>query len=245
GDLSGHLEWEPERVEEPERGVPIDPRVASALRAFDGRGELLEPVLERSLELRLLVAEDLGDTVGGSRELGGVVLLELDGLGAVGLADVLLEDEIPDLDPSSAVLRRRAVVLAHTGLRTAIDEHLAAGTAQPGRSRRPEVRLVALLEVSQAVDLLRRKEPQLLRPDVERLVVRLVDRRDELRRIEAEPVDEELPAPADRIFLPVIADAEVAEHLPEGLMPAVVADLVDIRRAEDLLDGDDPFGRRL
>ena len=28
-------------------------------------------------------------------------------------------------------------------------------------------------------------------------------------------------------------------------MPAVVADLVDIRRAEDLLDGDDPFGRRL
>ena len=99
-------------------------------------------------------------------DAGVDVLLWERGQGAVGLAVVLLEDEIPDLDPSSAVLRRRAVVLAHTGLRTAIDEHLAAGSAQPGRSRRPEVRLVALLEVSQAVDLLRRKEPQLLRPDV-------------------------------------------------------------------------------
>src|SRR2546428_7855457 len=50
--------------------------------------------------------------------------------GAVGLAVVLLEDEVPDLDPAAAVLRRRAVVLADPSLRPAVDAHLAARSAQ-------------------------------------------------------------------------------------------------------------------
>src|SRR6266542_1472209 len=65
--------------------------------------------------------------------------------------------------------------------------------------------------------------------------------RGERVRVEAELRGEQLPAPLDRFPLPVVADREVAEHLEEGLVPGVVADLVDVGRAEALLDRDDPL----
>src|SRR5262249_38704245 len=81
-DLARHLEREAERVEEPERRIAIDPGVAGRLRRFDRHVELLEPVLERALELLLFGAEDLRDAIACARELG------------VGLLHVL-----HDLDP--------------------------------------------------------------------------------------------------------------------------------------------------
>src|SRR5207302_1016712 len=193
-----HLEGEPERVEEAERRVAIDPRVARALRRLDGRADLLEAVLQRPLELRLLFAEDLGDAIARARELGIRLLHVLDDLGpehrdgprlqpeasgveggasdepsenittplvrgldAVGLAVVLLEDEVPDLQVASAALPGIAVVLGNARLRTLVDEHLAVRSAEAGRPRRPEVALVAEPE-----DFLRRKERERLRPDL-------------------------------------------------------------------------------
>src|SRR4029077_7337643 len=159
---------------------------------------------------------------------------------SIGLAVVLLEDEVPDLEPPTAALARVAVVLRDAGLGTLVDEHLAVGATQPGRAGRPEVELIA-----EPVDLLRREELQRLRPDVERLVVARVHGGDELRAVESENLGEELPAPLDGFLLPVIADREVAEHLEEGLVVAVLADLVDVGSPEDLLDRDDPLGGRL
>ena len=158
----------------------------------------------------------------------------------VGLALVLLEHVVPDLDVAPAVLARVALVRRHAGLRALIDEHLAVGSVEAGGSEGPGVELVAQLE-----DLLGWKELQLLDPDVVGLVIVLVHRRDERVRVETELRREELPAPLDRFLLPVIADREVAEHLEEGLVVAVPADLVDVGGAEHLLDRDHPFRRRL
>src|SRR5206468_1200220 len=138
----------------------------------------------------------------------------------VGLALVLLEHVVPDLDVAPAVLARVALVRRHPGLRALVDEHLAVGSVEAGGSEGPGVELVAQLE-----DLLGWKELQLLDPDVVGLVIVLVHRRDERVRVETELRREELPAPLDRFLLPVIADREVAEHLEEGLVVAVPADV--------------------
>ena len=69
--------------------------------------------------------------------------------------------------------------------------------------------------------------------------------RDELRAVEAEDLREQVPAPGDRFFLPVVADPEIAEHLEERLVVAVLADLFDVGRTEHLLDRDDALRRRL
>ena len=155
-------------------------------------------------------------------------------------AVVLLEDEVPDLQVSSAALPGVALVLGNARLRTLVDEHLAVRSAEAGRPRRPEVALVAEPE-----DFLRRKERERLRPDLVGLVVARVHGRDELRAVEAEDLREQVPAPGDRFFLPVVADPEIAEHLEERLVVAVLADLFDVGRAEHLLDRDDALRRRL
>src|SRR5882762_7526675 len=59
---------------------------------------------------------------------------------AVGLAVVLLEHEVPDLEPTAAVLAGVAGVRRDARLWTLVDEDLAIRTAESGRSRRPEVR---------------------------------------------------------------------------------------------------------
>src|SRR5258706_1204910 len=159
---------------------------------------------------------------------------------SVRFAIVLLEDEVPDLDVPPAVLAWVALVRADAGLRSLVDEDLAVRAAETGRAGRPEVEFVA-----EAEDLLRREERERLRPDVVRLVVAGVDGRDQRAPVEAELLRQEVPTPLDRFLLPVIADAEVAEHLEKGLVVAVLADLIDIGRAEDLLDADDPLGRGL
>src|SRR5207245_9270511 len=118
----------------------------------------------------------------------------------VGLAVVLLKDEVPDLEPSPAVLGGTAVMLGDARLRAVVDEDLAVRSAKTGRAGRPEV-----VRIAEAEDLLARKQLQGLRPDVVGLVVARVDGRDELRAVEPEHLREQLPAPLDRFFLAVIA----------------------------------------
>src|SRR5207244_2732557 len=128
-----------------------------------------------------------------------------------------------------------AFVLRYIRLRAVVDEHLAVRSAQSGRPRSPEVALVA-----QPEDLLRRQESERLGPDLVGLVVARVHGGDELEPVEAEHLRQKLPAPVDRFLLPVVADAEVAQHLEEGLVVAIPSDLVDVGRAEDLLHRADP-----
>jgi hypothetical protein len=67
-----------------------------------------------------------------------------------------------------------------------------------------------------------------LRPDVERLVVVDVDRRPQLFRRQPVHLGQELPRIADRVALEIVAEAEIAEHLEERVMPRRVADVVEV-----------------
>src|SRR5206468_2918022 len=52
--------------------------------------------------------------------------------------------------------------------------------------------------------------------------------------VELHVLEHELPGEVDRAVLEVLAEREVAEHLEEGQVVTVEADLLDVRRAEDL-----------
>ena len=57
----------------------------------------------------------------------------------------------------------------------------------------------------------------------------------EALRVDLQVFEDELPGELDRAFLEVLAEREVAEHLEEGQVVRVEADLVDVRGAEALL----------
>src|SRR2546423_8038728 len=64
--------------------------------------------------------KDLGDALETCSRVD--VLLRQRNERAVGLAVVLLEDEVPDLEPSAAAFGRTALVLRNAGLRALVDE---------------------------------------------------------------------------------------------------------------------------
>ncbi len=51
---------------------------------------------------------------------------------------------------------------------------------------------------------------------------------------------QELPGPADRVALEIVAEAEVAQHLEEGVVIGRAADVVDVAGAEAFLAGRGP-----
>ena len=63
-----------------------------------------------------------------------------------------------------------------------------------------------------------------------RLIVGVIDGDHQALRIDAQPVlaGDELPGEADRVALEVVAEAEVAQHLEERVMPRRVADVLEI-----------------
>ena len=65
-------------------------------------------------------------------------------------------------------------------------------------------------------------------PEVEGLVVGLVDRDHEAGRVDLQCAGDEVPGEANRILLEVVAEGEVAQHLEEGVMPRGVADVLEI-----------------
>ena len=89
-------------------------------------------------------------------------------------------------------------------------------------------------------------DADLLVPELERLVVALVDRRPEQLLRDREPVrrGQELPRPRDRLALEVIAEREVAEHLEKGAVPRRVTHALEVGRADALLAGGHPSSRR-
>ena len=79
-------------------------------------------------------------------------------------------------------------------------------------------------------------------PDAGRLVVVEIDRGRELFGRQAEPLlaGQELPGPVDRLALEIVAEAEVAQHLEEGVVVGRAADVVDVAGAEAFLAGRRP-----
>src|SRR5688572_8015759 len=101
-------------------------------------------------------------------------------------------------------------------------ENLRARTAGPGLAHRPEVRLRAHACETLALDA------DVLKPDVGRVVVVLEHRDPQPFRRQAEPVGHELPGIADRLALEIVAEAEIAQHLEEGVMARGVADVLEV-----------------
>ena len=164
------------------------------------------------------------------RELGVVAL-------AVGVE--LGKDVVPDLDVPVAVAADGAVGLAAAVFLAAVVIYLRAGAAGAGAVL-PEV-----VGLAEAEDTLGRYA-YLVAPDVEGLVVVLVDGRVQPVGVDADPVRarEELPAPGDGLVLEVVAEGEVAEHLEVGAVARGLAYILDITGADALLAGADAAAGR-
>ena len=143
-------------------------------------------------------------------------------VGRVAHAIELREDQVPDFD------------LAEVGVVVDFAARAAnAVGALAGGIGGPEVFVFA-----QPLQPLRRKF-HLVEPDAGRLVVVEIDGGREPLRAQAQPLlgGEELPRPVDGLALEVVAEAEVAQHLEEGVVIGGAADVVDVAGAEALLAG--------
>src|SRR5690349_15789941 len=141
----------------------------------------------------------------------------------------LHEDEIPDLDVAIAVGFRRSGRTAFDA-RPVIPENFRARAAGAGISHLPEVVALILRPADLVADA---RDPlpgdfDVLGPNVEGLVVGLIDRDPHALAIEPVLFGEQLPCKADSVALEVIAEAEIAQHLEEGVMARGVSDVLEI-----------------
>ena len=157
---------------------------------------------------------------------------------AVVVQLVLHEDEVPELEEAFALAARRTGRATAPDLLAAVVEELGVRPAGARAADRPEV-----VRAVEPDDALRGQALRL--PEAHRLLVlaepelRIAgkDGHPELVGIDLHVIEDELPGEVDRALLEVLTEREVAEHLEEGQVERVEPDLVDIRGAEDLLDG--------
>ncbi len=149
---------------------------------------------------------------------------------AIGRAVELHEDVVPYLDVAIAIFLRRAGWSAPDVL-AVVEENLGAGTAWAGVAHRPEVvrRVRGALVVTDSHHALGR-HADFLGPDVVGLIVAGIDGDPELLLGQVQPLlgREELPGVSDGVALEIVAEAEVAEHLEEGVVTRGVADVLQV-----------------
>src|SRR6267378_261049 len=139
------------------------------------------------------------------------------------------EDEVPDLEKAIAVLAVRPAVWPPAAVLFApVVVDLGVGPARPGGTGRPEV-----VFVTKPADPLGRDAGLL--PDLEALVIVVVDAGPKPHLFELQLFRQELPGVGDGFLLEVVTEGEVPEHLEEGQVMAVMAHHVDVHRAEYLL----------
>ena len=141
--------------------------------------------------------------------------------GSVHAAVELHEHQVPDLDVAVALLVRRSRRSAGDTLAVVVED-LAARSARAGVPHRPEVG--SLAEARKAL----RAHADVSQPDVGGLVVVLVDRAPQARRVQPEVIDEEVPGEMDRLALEIVAEGEIAEHLEERVVACRVADVLEV-----------------
>ena len=139
------------------------------------------------------------------------------------------ENQVPDLEKAITVLAVRPAVRPPAAVLLApVVVDLGIGTAGPGWTGGPEVVLV-----TEPPDPLGRHAGFL--PDLETLVVVVVDAGPQPRCFELQLFRQEFPGVGDRLLLEIVAEGEVTQHLEEGQVMAVMTDEVDVHRAKDLL----------
>ena len=133
----------------------------------------------------------------------------------------LHEDEVPDLDEAIAVLVRAAGRAAPDAVAVVVED-FGAGAARAGRAHPPEV------VVGRDADDPVVAKPCDLLPDRRRLVIGVVDGDQQLVFGDAKVLGQQLPRVGDRLFLEVVAEAEVAQHLEERVVPRRIAHVVEV-----------------
>ena len=151
--------------------------------------------------------------------------------GAVLLAVVLGKHEVPELKEAVAVAAGLAVGAAATDLLAHVKVDLGARTAGAGGASGPEVVVLA-----QAGDVVLGNAQRT--PHVVGLVVLGKDGKVQAVERQLELLGDELKGPGASLLLGDAAKGEVAEHLEEGQVTAVLADAIDVVGADALLAGD-------
>ena len=134
---------------------------------------------------------------------------------------ILHEDEVPDLDETVAILLRRSGRAAPYMVAMVVED-FRAGTAGSAVTHRPEIVLGR-----DADDPLFGQARNLL-PQVERLVIRVVDGRGQFFGGQPPFPGQQGPGMGDRLLLEIVAEAEIPQHFKEGMMARGVADIVEI-----------------
>ncbi len=134
---------------------------------------------------------------------------------------VLHENEVPYLHEPVAVFLGRSRRAAPDVI-AMIVKYLRAGTAWSIGTHGPEIILGR-----NADDLFVRKSGPFL-PQIECLVVGMVDGDQKAFGVEAPFLGEKGPGVIDRLFLEIVPETEVSEHLEEGMMARRVADIIEI-----------------
>ncbi len=203
--------------------VGDDPVRRGALALGLGRGQLFRGVDQALEQVDVIVGVDAlqhgGDALqthaGVDRLLGQfandlvVLLLELH------------EDVVPDLDEAVAVLVRRTGRAAEDVVAVVVED-LGAGAAGAAVAHGPEV-----VVGGDADDLLVREARHLL-PDVEGLIVGVVDGDQQACGVQAELLGQQAPGALDGVVLEVVAEREIAQHFKEGVVTRGVADVVQV-----------------
>ena len=202
--------------------------VLAVLLAGEALAQLDETVHEVAVVVGRLALHDGRDALKTHARVD-VAMRQL-GHGAVLLAVVLGEHQVPELQVTVAVAARRAVGAAAADLGTLVVVDLRARAARTGGASGPEVVVLA-----QAGDVLlgHAEAP----PDVMGVVIVGEDGEVELVERQAQVLGrgDELEGPLAGLALGVAAEAEVAQHLEEGEVAAVLADVVDVIGAQALL----------
>ena len=89
-----------------------------------------------------------------------------------------------------------------------------------------------------------RSDADLFVPDIESLIVILVDGGIETVRIQAYDLSQELPAPCDGFMFEIIAEGEVTQHLKEGAVTGSLTYVLNIARTDTFLTGGHSASRR-
>jgi len=147
---------------------------------------------------------------------------------AIGGAVELHEHVVPDFDVTVTVFIWRARRAA-PDFRTVIVENLGARAARAGIAHGPEVvRCVRRAFVVANTDHALGRDTDFFGPDVIRFVIAGVNGYPELVFRQLENAGQESPSEVDRVFLEIIAEAEVTEHFKEGVVTCGVADVFQV-----------------
>ena len=150
---------------------------------------------------------------------------------ALGVAVVLHEHEVVELDKTAVVLQINAVS-AQFGLEVVID--LRTGTTGARGPRSPEV--VGLIHANDPLGV----HPHAVAPNQGGLVVVAEDTHHQVLGAQAKDTGTELPGPLDGLLLEIIAKGKVAEHLKERVMARRAAHVLDVVGADALLGAGGP-----